>query len=232
MRTNALGQAVVHRANLNVVIKYLKALLNISQTLLAPHHLNRWGVGIGHQQQLAVKQFQAKPLLLVNGVAEQIHLQFHLDHTCHMDIFDSTIETRLGARVRHRAALGFFDSIVAIELVAALLPHGRQFCNRFVTRCSTPCSNFRVMRHHQAVALQFGLAKQRLIDGMNLGQYLEVISEITIPSHITAICFDLHLELVQLLQVAHAEQSPVGHQYHTLEWLTRQQIANPLKSPS
>lgn len=58
MRANTLGQSVVHRADLDVRFKHPKAALNVGQTFVTLHHVSGGGAGVGHQQQLAIKQLQ------------------------------------------------------------------------------------------------------------------------------------------------------------------------------
>src|SRR5450830_1582674 len=103
-----------------------------------------------------------------------------------MGVFHSVIETRLGARVRHRATFGLFllagllALILLIEFDAAVLPQCEQFGNRLL-----PCSGSSggchwVVRYHQAAFLPLGFGTPFLRVVLRRMELLQVIGKVTI----------------------------------------------------
>ena len=56
-----------------------EATLDVGQALVALHHLSRPGIGVGHQQQLAVELLEVALARVVDGEAEGIGLEIDLD---------------------------------------------------------------------------------------------------------------------------------------------------------
>lgn len=58
MGSNTLRQRMMHRADLDAELQHPESLLDVCQALAELHHLSRRCTGVGHQQQLAVEQFE------------------------------------------------------------------------------------------------------------------------------------------------------------------------------
>ncbi len=100
MRPDAIGQAVEHRRDLDVGLQDPEAPLDVGQALVTRDHLGDLQVGdVGHQQQLAVEQFEVALLVLVDREAEGLNLEVDLDQVSEVCLLDRVIEARLHARV-------------------------------------------------------------------------------------------------------------------------------------
>jgi hypothetical protein len=81
---------------------------------VALHHLGRRRVGVGHQQQLAVEQFEVALLVLVDREAEGLGLQVNLDQVGEVGVLDRVMEARLRTRVRQRPSTAARASILRV----------------------------------------------------------------------------------------------------------------------
>ena len=69
MRLDALGQAVVHRPDLDFRLEHPEAPLDVSERLVALHHLGGRQVRrVGHQQQFAVHQARVRQSPFIDRV--------------------------------------------------------------------------------------------------------------------------------------------------------------------
>ena len=112
---NAPGQAVVDGSDLDVGLQHAKAALDVGQAPVALHHLVGCSVSVGHQQQLAVEEFQVVLALLVEGITEQVALEVDLHDMGQMGFFDRVMEPRLRARVRQRSPTLALAGILGVE---------------------------------------------------------------------------------------------------------------------
>ena len=80
MGPDAVGQPMEHRRNLDLALKHMEAALDVSQALVAQHHLRGRQVGhVGHQEQFAVHQAGLRQSVLVDVPAQLLVLQVHFD---------------------------------------------------------------------------------------------------------------------------------------------------------
>ncbi len=76
MRANPLGQAVIHRANLDLGLEHIEPMCHVGERLVALDHVLRGqALGVGHEQQLAVHHLGKAVRLLIDVLAEELLAQ-------------------------------------------------------------------------------------------------------------------------------------------------------------
>ncbi len=77
---------------------------------------------IGHQQQFTVHQLSLRLCGLINGVAEQLRLQSHLDDACQMGITHLVVQARFSAAVGEFSAPADLARVLPVEFAHPLIP--------------------------------------------------------------------------------------------------------------
>ncbi len=235
MGTDAVGQAVEHRGDLDLGFENLEAALDVGQALVASQNLKRrqlWH--IGHQQQLAVAQFCTRQRLVVDDVGEQIRLQVDLDDRAQMRLGDRAIQPGLSTGVAQAPASEGGAAFLRIKLASTLLGFLREFSDMLAARCGLFQGAARIVGPDQAQVLPAGLAED-LAGGRRAAQRvnrLQDLGELGVapPRHgqdeLHGLLGAAHALPAQPLQIVQAEQTAIGHQHHALDRVQRQNLLN------
>ena len=164
VRPDALGQAVVHRANLNFGLEHPKAPLNVGQRLVALQHLLRRQIGrIGHQQQLAIHQARMRQGFVIDRVAEQFTLEVHPHDAREVSLAHLVVEPGPRPTIRELAAPPALSRVLRIELARPLGRLRLKLLNERIALVAGLTGRLRLMRHHQSQRVPAQLVQDLLL---------------------------------------------------------------------
>jgi len=224
MRANPLGQAVIHRANLDLGLEHLEPALDVGERLVARNHVLRGeALGVGHQQQLAVHHFGKTLRLVVDVLAEEFLAQIDLDDARRVRFADRMVEARLGAAIRELAAPVLHAFVLLGELARPFVCLADQRVDTRVALFGLGGRSHRVVRGHQPQPVP-GLLRDHLLRGGGALLFVEGFEQLDELVVAPARHGDDELERfaagqahgLECLEIVQAQQAPVGHQHQAL----------------
>jgi len=151
VRTNALGQSVKHRSDLDLALEHPKATLDIGQTLITLDDFSwREIIDIGEQHEFAVKGLVSSQYRLVDVPSEAIALQIHLNDRTEVRLGHRMVEARFGARIRELASASAGALVLRIELGRPTLGVVFERLNTIAALCRHLAGRRIIVTDHQA----------------------------------------------------------------------------------
>ena len=138
---------------------------------------------IGNQQQFSIHEFSLSLCGFINGVAEQVGLQVHLDDARQMRFTDLVIQPRFGTAVGELSAPADNARILPIEFAHPLIGFGKYGGYTLPPQFRLLLRLFAIVGNHQTQFVPPGLVDNLLFGVSNPAlEVLEDLCKLAVPA--------------------------------------------------